>query len=143
MRRILLLSALLAIGLPAHARNTEHLYLVADALRDGEGAGRVADDVRLFMDGAKHPPVARSLGVWETRKSTRGFMRSDEASCHVAFLSAVLQLQQRARQEGGNAVVEIVSITRGMETRSEDRYRCVAGATVVHVGLRGRVVRLK
>jgi hypothetical protein len=143
MKGIFVLVAFLVAALPAEARNTEHYYSVKDALRDGQGAGKVGSDVRLYFAGAKHPAVKKSQGVWETRKSTRGFMRSDETACHVAFLSAVLQLQARARTEGGNGVVDIVSITRGMETSSPTEYRCVAGATVVHVGLKGRVVTLK
>jgi hypothetical protein len=143
MVRILVAIVLLCAAWPASARNTEHFYSVAEALRDGQGAGKVGDDVRFYFAGAEHPGVAKSMGVWETRKSTRGFMRSDKMACHTAFLSAILQLQARARAEGGNGVVDIVSITRGMETSSPTEYRCVAGSTVVHVGLKGRVVDLR
>lgn len=143
MKRIIFLIALLGIAPAAEARNTEHLYSVEDALRDGQGAAKVGSDIAFHLQGAKHPRIQKALGVWETRKSTRGFMRSDESACHVAFLSAILQLQARARAEGGDAVVEIVSITRGVETSSPTEYRCVAGATVVHVALKGRVVKLQ
>lgn len=143
MKRFLVLVALVATASTAEARNTEHYYPVGDAIRDGQGVQNLQEDIPFFFAGAKHPAIKKSLGEWSTRKSTRGVFRSDEASCHVALLSALIQLQERTRSVGGDAVVDIVSITRGVETSSATQYRCVAGATVVHVGLKGRVVKLK
>jgi uncharacterized protein YbjQ (UPF0145 family) len=60
----------------------------------------------------------------------------------VAFLSALIVLQQRAMEKGGNAVVDIVSTTRGKKTESASEYRCIAGSVVVHVGLKGKIVTL-
>jgi hypothetical protein len=51
-------------------------------------------------------------------------------------------LQERAQDEGGDAIVDIVSITRRKKTESASEFRCVAGALIVHVGLRGTIVRL-
>ena len=44
--------------------------------------------------------------------------------------------QQRAEREGGNAVIDIVSVTMNKKTESATQYRCIAGSTVVHVGLK-------
>ena len=78
-----------------------------------------------------------------TSRSTSGAFRSDETSCKVAFLSAAKALQQRAQEAGGDAVVDIVSTTRKSQTEDATNFRCVAGTWVVHVGLKGRVVKLK
>ena len=61
----------------------------------------------------------------------------------MAFLSALINLQERAKRDGGEAIIDIKSITRGKETSSATEYWCVAGSTVVHVGLTGKVVQLK
>ena len=52
-------------------------------------------------------------------------------------------LQQRARQLGGNAVVNIVSVYKKEEVVSETHFECNAGTFVGNVELRGEVVLLK
>ena len=100
-------------------------------------------DIPIYLKGATHGAVAKDLLQVDTYQSTRGAMRSDESACKVAFLSAVKVLQQRAEGAGGDAVVDIVSTTRKTLTEDATNFRCVAGVWVVHVGLKGRVVKLK
>ena len=126
----------------ANARNTEHFLPVKTAVESALGKERLLA-VPYFFKGQKHAPAKKTLGEWTTNKQSRGAFRSDEASCEVAFLSAMIQLQKRAQAEGGDAIVDIVSITRGKETTSTTDYRCVAGSMIVHVGLKGTVVNLK
>jgi hypothetical protein len=59
------------------------------------------------MKGESHPKVARELGTFTSNRRTNAFNKSDRDACHIAFLSAVIALQERARSEGGNAVVDI------------------------------------
>ena len=138
---VLALASILLAPLPASARNTEHFFLVKDARESS--AGQNLFDVPFYMKGQKHPGVAKTIGTWESNRPSRGVFRSDESSCHTAFISAIRSLQQRAEREGGNAIIDIVSITKGQETASATEYRCVAGSMVVHVGLKGTVVNLK
>jgi len=133
----------LSVSSSAVARETEHFFDVADAVASGQGRENLEPEVAYFFDGQPHPKPASVIGTWSTRRSTRGLFRSDEAACQVAFLSALIQLQKRALSEGGDGVVDIQSITRGKTTKSPTQYRCVAGATVVHVALKGNVVRMK
>jgi hypothetical protein len=132
----------LLFGAEAAARNTEHLLPVDEAVRSALGREKLLD-VPFYFAGQQHPGQAKVLGEWKTRKSTRGLFRSDSSACQVAFLSALISLQERARREGGDAVVDIKSVTRDKETSSATEYRCVAGATVVHVALSGTVITLE
>jgi len=144
MIRALALACTLAVlaATPVQARDTEHLFDVKDAIEHGTGNANLLD-IPYFMKGQAHPGVAKKIGTWTSNRSTRGAFRSDEASCQVAFLSALIRLQERAKAEGGNAIVDIVSVTRNTRTESATQYRCVAGAIVVHVGLEGTVVTTK
>jgi uncharacterized protein YbjQ (UPF0145 family) len=54
----------------------------------------------------------------------------------------VIALQQRARKEGGNAVINIVSNYKNVVTSSDTEYVCGAGALMAGVAFKGRVVRL-
>lgn len=144
MHRYLLplaVALLLLAPLGASARETEHNLSVADATTSELGKARMFS-VPIYMKGQKHPKVLKVLSETTTEQSTRGAFRSDSASCQVAFLSAVRDLQQTAMDKGGNAVVDIVSITWDKQTESATDYRCIAGSMVVHVGLKGKIVKV-
>ena len=113
---------------------------MADAVATGSAENLL--DVAYYMKGQKHPAPQKVIGTTEANHTTRGAFRSDKTSCQVAFLSALIALQERARADGGNALVDIVSVTRSQETSSATEYRCVAGSAIVHVGLKGKIVKL-
>ncbi len=98
-------------------------------------------DVPFFMAGQSHPAVKQDLGVFRSNRSTNAFGKSDEEACRIAFLSAVIALQDRARAEGGDAVVDVKSVTKHRDLESATSFRCVAGNVVANVALSGRVVK--
>jgi hypothetical protein len=141
-RPLALALAILFAASAALARTTFHDLAVADAVQNGAGRENLLA-IRFFMAGEKHAAVAKDLGTFTANKRTNAFNKSDEAACQIAFLSAVISLQSRAQQLGGDAVVDIRSITRNQELVSATQYRCVAGTTVANVALSGRVVKLR
>jgi len=145
MRRIntLFLVALMGFASStAQARETEHYYPVTDAAQSERGKEHLLP-IPFFLKGQSHPAVKEVISHVNTDRSTRGAFRSDEASCWIAFLSAMRVLQDRAEMAGGNAIIDVVSTTRGKQTESASDFRCVAGATIVHVGLKGSIVKLE
>ena len=99
--------------------------------------------VPFFLAGQKHPAVAKELGEFKSNKRSNAFGKSDSEACQVAFLSALISLQERAQKEGGNAVVDIKSVTKDKELVSATDYRCVVGAIIANVALTGKIVQLK
>ncbi len=132
----------LLVAVPASARNTE-VILPARAAAESEMGKAALFGIPFYMKGQKHPKVVKELLEIQTQQSTRGAFRSDDASCNVAFLSAMKVLQRRAQQQGGNAIINVVSTTRNKQTESPTNFRCVAGAFVVHVGLKAQIVTLQ
>jgi uncharacterized protein YbjQ (UPF0145 family) len=126
----------------ASARTTIHELDVAKAKAEGSGHEKLLD-IPVFMAGQKHRGVAKDLGVFRSNRRTNAANKSDEEACQIAFLSALITLQARARDMGGNAVVDVRSITRNNPFVSATQYRCAAGSVVANVALEGRVVRLK
>ena len=112
------------------------------ALSSSAAQEKVDPEIKLFFGRQRHPKVAKDLGEWPTNKKTNAFAKSDQHACEWVFLSAVIALQQRARKEGGNAVINIVSNYRNIETSSESEYVCGAGGLIAGVALKGRVVNL-
>jgi len=137
-----LLSAVLVLSpVTAQARNTEQNFPAKEAAESELGKAKLFS-IPFYLKGQKHPRVKKTIFELSTDQSTRGIFRSDEDSCRVAFLSAIRALQNKAQEKGGDAIIDIVSITRGKQTESATDYRCVAGSTVVHVGLKGKIVKL-
>lgn len=131
-----------ALTAPALAREDFKEFSVQEATESSLGKERLFD-VPFYMKGQEHPPVDRVIGVYTANKRTSGVFKSDAEACKVAFLSALISLQQRVNKEGGDAVIDIRSITRHNDLESPTEYRCVAGSVIVNVALEGRVVKLK
>ncbi len=142
IRSISILALLLVWAAPAGARNTER-FLSARAAAESEKGRAYLLDVPFYLKGEPHPPVAKEISEVTSANSASGAMRGDASSCQSAFLSALKNLQQRARESGADAIVDLVSITRGQETESASDFRCVAGAVIAHVGLKGKLVDLR
>ncbi|AQH04832.1 excinuclease ABC subunit A (plasmid) [Burkholderia sp. KK1] len=142
--KLQLICAALAMGVlssHAFARDSVANYSIESALRS-EG-GKVDREIPLYFAGQNHPGVVKSSGEFATNKKTNAFGKSDEAACQHVFLSAVLELQERARKEGGNAVINIRSNYRNVERESATEFTCGAGAMVAGVALKGEVVTLR
>jgi len=142
MMLIRILAAMLLLSSAAYARD-DHLSLpLKDALEAPAAQSKLDQGVKLYFGAQKYPKPQKTLGEWKTNKKTNAFNKSDKEACEWTFLGAVLELQERARKEGGNAVVNIKSNYRSQERSSETEYTCGAGALMAGVALKGTVVRL-
>ena len=126
----------------AYARSTFHDLEVKQAAESETGKAKLLD-VPFYMLGQKHPKMGRDLGVFTSNKRTNAFNKTDEDACQIVFLSAIISLQQRARKIGGDAVIDIKSITKHNDLESPTSYRCLAGNVVANVVLTGRVVKFE
>ncbi|AOJ89186.1 MULTISPECIES: hypothetical protein [Burkholderia] len=125
----------------AHARDTINDYPIESALKSEEG--KLDNGIALYFGDQAHPRVIKSYGSFATNKKTNSVGKSDEAACQHVFLSAVIELQARARKEGGNAVIGIKSNYRNVLRSSATEFTCGAGAIVAGAALTGEVVTLK
>ena len=91
----------------------------------------------------KKDKIVDDHGVYTSNKKTNAFNKSDHEACKWVFLSAVLQLQKKARALGANAVVGIESVYKNEKFVSSKKYMCGAGAVMAGVAFKGRVVTLK
>lgn len=144
MRTSTLSLALLLIlaSAAATARDDHQMFPLADALKTQAAIEKLDKGVKLYFGKQSHPKVAKMIGEWATNKKTNAFNKSDKQACEWAFLSAILTLQERARSEGGNAIINIRSNYKSIETSSETEYMCGAGTFVAGVAFKGEVVKL-
>jgi uncharacterized protein YbjQ (UPF0145 family) len=126
------------------ARNTQHFLPIQNVIEMGKAKGDLGGDISFYFAGQPHSPIDVTLtkGII-TNKKTNSANKTDEEACNWAMLSALIQLQQAARNMGANAVVNIESFYKKNAYRSKDQFECRAGNIMSSVALRGDVVRLK
>lgn len=115
---------------------------VGTALATPAAQEKLDGTIKLYFGNQKHAKPVAQYGEWSTNKKTNAFNKSDREACEWVFLSAVLELQERARKEGGNAVINIKSNYKNTLTVSDTEYMCGAGNLMAGVALTGTVVKL-
>lgn len=142
LRVILVASIMVLAPMPAGARTTFHDLDIKQAMDSELGKAKLLD-VPVYFVGQSHAKVVSDMGVFTANRRTNAFNKSDEQACRIAFLSAVIALQSRAQRLGGDAVVDVKSITKHQNLESATQYRCAAGNVVANVVLTGRVVKFE
>ena len=142
---ILAVVAMASISLAVAKGRDDHIKLpIQGALEKGQSyKDTVGSDIKLFWGTQKTPAIDRKMGEFTSNKKTNAANKSDQEACDLAFISAVIGLQQRARKEGGNAVVNIRSVYKNEDSDSPTEFVCGAGKIMAGVALRGTVVKLK
>ena len=137
-----ILLLIIAIQYPATAlaRDDVHNFPIIDAMETATAKSFIG--VKFYFGDQPHPAVKRLIGTYPTKRTTNAFGKSDYKSCQWAFLSAIKTLYERTLKEGGNAVVNIQSITTGAIINSTDEFVCRAGNVVAKVYLTGTVVSM-
>ena len=134
----------LALASSAVARDDRLMFPVSEGMEKGKTTKeRIDPEIRVYFGKQKSPAVERRLGEFTANRKTNATNKTDKEACEISFVSAVVSLQQRARKEGGNAVMNIASVYRNENRESNSEYLCGAGTFVAGVALRGTVVKLK
>lgn len=139
------ISALLAGALfvgQANAADRISSYSVEKLLATSKAEQALVDDVKLYFGSQSYGEAKDTYGEVMTNKKTNAFMKSDQEACEWVMLSALKALQQRAKREGMNAVVNIQSYYKKREFISETEFECGAGAVMAGVTLKGTLVNL-
>ncbi len=130
-------------GQTAQAGDDKVILPVADALATGKAKEKLDGSVAFYFGNTSHPAVVQSFGNFTTNKKSNAFAKSDTETCNWVLLSALVSLQERALNEGGNAVINIKSYYKKNEVSYDKDFECHVGAFVSGVTLKGDVVKLK
>jgi len=133
--------AMLQMPGAAQARDTSQKQSVSDAMNTA--TAKSYSGVNFYFGDQSYAEPKRFIGNYTSKKTTNAFGKSDHEACQWAFLSAIKSFYERARREGGNAVVNITSITTGQPFKSTDQFECRAGNIVAKVYLQADVVELE
>ncbi|MEM0515859.1 excinuclease ABC subunit A [Pseudoalteromonas sp. YIC-827] len=138
-------SVFLALGLAltantAMARDDIGQYNIAELLETSK-AKDVLIDVPLYFGNQAYGDVQETYGEVMTNQKTNAFNKSDKEACQWVMLSALKALQERAKREGMNAVVNIQSYYKKREFVSDTEFECGAGFLMAGVALKGTLVK--
>ena len=147
MKNILMIGLLFTffvsgMGAQALAADSWHQLSAQEAINSSLGQEKLQPEIALYMKGQSHPEVLKTLGEYKTNQRTNGFGKSAKSACDRVFISALMALQDRARKEGGNAVIDIYTITKDKEFSSATEYSCIKGGFVTNVALMGTVATI-
>ncbi len=137
----LFLAALMLIS-GAYARDTHQMLSIQEAMNTPAAQEKLDKNISFYFGNQKHPRVIKKLGNFMSNKKTNAFGKSDEKACNWAFLSAMLSFQDRIRNMGGNAVINIHSYYYKNDMSSSKEYECGAGNVIAGVTFTGDVVKL-
>jgi len=129
-------------SMPAFARDTVLHIPFADVLAMPEAKDKLDPNFKFFLDGQATPTVVKRFSTGVSNPKTNGFGKSDEFGCKWAALSALISLQNSAKREGANAVVDMVSYYKKNEYKSAVDIECHAGAIIIGVALRGTYAQI-
>jgi hypothetical protein len=134
---IVFLLAFAGLAQPALARDDVLHLSFQDVLDSPEAKSKLDNRVRFYLAGQATPKVIKPLGSDVSNPKTNSFNKTPLQGCQWAALSALLALQKRVLQKGGNAVVNITSYYKKVEYSSATHFECHDGALLVGVALKG------
>ena len=102
-----------------------------------EVGGHRRQDAASYFSGQPTPKPSKTFGDFVINRKTNSFGRPDATACRWAMLAALVQ--ERARQLGGDAVVDIVSCYNKSTSASATDYVCHAGNLVADGAPKGTV----
>ena len=138
MNKLIAASVLaLAAAVPAYARNTPVTVTLQSVLDMPEAQGKLDGTVKFYLAGSPTPKVVKKFGEDTSNAKTNAFNKSAEAACRWNALSALIKLQDKAKREGANAVVEITSYSEKVAFTSPTDIQCSDGAFLAGIALKG------
>jgi hypothetical protein len=138
MNKFIIASLLaLAAAVPAYARNTPVTVTLQSVLDMPEAQAKLDGTIKFYLAGSPTPKVTRKFGEDTSNAKTNAFNKTAEVACRWNALSALIKLQDKAKKEGANAVVEITSYNNHETFTSPTEIQCSDGAFLAGIALKG------
>lgn len=123
-----------------YASDKIHQFNFNEAVQRAVQDGTLDGTVKFYLADTHTGGQLIQQGV-VTNKKTNGFAKSAKNSCDWAVRSALIQLQNTAKKQGGNAVTNITSYYKSKEVRNKTTYECHTGFAVTGLTLKGNIVK--
>jgi len=135
-----LIGAMLCV--PAIARDTLYKLPFSDVLTQPAAAGKLDGSVKFYLKGQTTPIIIEKFSEDVANRKTNGVGKEDVMGCQWVALSNLIAFQEKAKQVGANAVIDIVSYYKKNEFTSTTEFECHAGAFVIGVAFKGTYAKV-
>jgi hypothetical protein len=122
---------------PACARNTAVTVTLQSVLDMPEAKAKLDGSVAFYLAGSPTPKVLKKFGEDTSNAKTNAFNKTAEEACRWNALSALLKLQEHAKRQGANAIVDLVSYDHHENFTSPTDLQCSDGAFLAGIALKG------
>ena len=129
-------------SIKAYADDTIVNIPLADVLAMPEAKTKLSGSIKFYLIGQPLPPKTKKMNEVITNKKTNAFNKSDIVACRWVALSALIALEEEARNADANAVVDIVSYFKKSTVKSDKTIECHAGTLMAGVALKGVFAKL-
>jgi len=144
MKKLATIAVLALVAtMPALARNTPVTVTLQSVLDMPEAQGKLDGSVKFYLAGSPTPKVIKKFGEDTSNAKTNAFNKSGEEACRWNALSALIKLQDKAKRDGANAVVEITSYSEKVQFTSPTDIQCSDGAFMAGIALKGTYATVK
>ena len=142
--KLFALTMLLLASMPGvtHATDKVVHFAFNNAVVAATQSGKLDGSVKFYLADIKpdgQPTVLKTITV---EKKTNAFGKQDQVSCDWALQSALISLQEDAKEVGANAVVDIIS-DYDNEYRDNEKYECHVGFLMSGVVLKAKLAKLQ
>jgi hypothetical protein len=132
-----LIATVLVAAAPACARNTAVTVTLQSVLDMPEAKAKLDGSVAFYLAGSPTPKVLKKFGEDTSNAKTNAFNKTAEEACRWNALSALLKLQEHAKRQGANAIVDLVSYDHHENFTSPTDLQCSDGAFLAGIALKG------
>jgi hypothetical protein len=108
-----------------------------------EASQQLDGSVKFYFGDQATPKVLEKMSEDVSNKKTNGVGKDDQFGCKWAALSALKALQDKAKQLGANAVINVTSYYKRQVYKSSTEFECHAGSIVIGVTLRGTYAKVQ
>jgi uncharacterized protein YbjQ (UPF0145 family) len=138
------LAILLLASMPGISLATDKVVHLAfnNAVVAATQSGKLDGSVKFYLADIKPAGQASVLKSVTVEKKTNAFGKQDQVSCDWALQSALISLQDDAKEVGADAVVDIVS-DYDNEYRDNQNYECHVGFLMSGVVLKAKLAKLQ
>jgi hypothetical protein len=134
---------LLAVPGLASAKDKIEHYPFANAVAAATKSGKLDGTVTFYLAGNNpQGQVTVIKSDVSVNRKTNAFGKADQPTCDWALQSALIALQDQAKEAGANAVIDIVS-DYGNEYRDGEKYECHVGFLMSGVIMKGKLAKLQ
>jgi hypothetical protein len=126
----------------ASAADVLEKFPLRHALENEKVIDAISSNFPLYWGDQNHPTVKKEFGKYRISKRTTAVGKSARHACEWALASAIIELQNRASSEGGNALIDIKSNIKNELRSSATDFDCLRRGKMVNVALEGTVVTL-